>query len=853
MKGPAFINWLLERFCDPRLLEGIQGDLEEKLHERAAQTGRFKAKLLYAFQALGFMRLKFLRKNSKSNFHMVNHYFTSAVRSIKKQRVFSAIHIFGLATSMTLCLLMILFYMDQRGMDKHNEHYETTYRVISTEYNENRDRDDRLARSPYDIPDRLKGNFDQIETTSRLRNVRSEVRLQSKVIEFSGLFAESNFFSFFGFELQSGNEPTALQHPNSIVLSEELASKVFGENDPTGQLIEIGEMGSFQVTGVSKELSGRSHVQFDALLSMTSQEPQTTWTGKDAYYNYFRASQVDPTSIEGFLATLRPLYPNDLQAGRGFEVQRLSDINFGTIVRYEIGFVTPNFVFWFLAILAAVIMLSACFNYIGLSIAQSLKRAKEIGIRKIMGAGKKSVIFQFLIEAQVTVLVSWVIAIALLMVLLPIFNDLKVLRDIQGQIDISVWSNASLLLYFLGFAVFIGLIAGGYPSWYVGKVAFQQSLKKSGKKAPGIVLRKSLVLIQYIASVVFIITAIVVSRQSNHFFEMEYGFEKEHLASIEIKDAPYEALRNELLKQSNITSVSLSSSLPALEVVPRIEVRLTENSEPRPVSTFSVNQDFLNNFDISLTMGENFRKGQKPNQKVAMINAAMAQELSLSAAHQLPMTLKSKSGPIKIIGVVEDFKYQFLFVESGPLLLTYEPEKFQYLNIKYANLENHEAEEIIAANWREFDKIHPFEISHYDYEIDDIYAEFEDIAKIVGLIASLAIIIACIGQFGMILHHVELKTKEVGVRKVLGSGVPQLVVLLSRSFYGLIVISLLIGGPAAWFLNKAWTSSIGYAVEVDWTIVTLGIVMVVALASISILWLTVKAANTNPVKTLRYE
>ncbi len=853
MKGPAFINWLLERCCDPRLLEGIQGDLAEKLHEHIAQKGQFRAKLLYAFQALGFMRLRFLRKNSKFNFHMVNHYLTSAVRSMKKQRVFSAIHVFGLATSMTLCLLMILFYLDQRGMDKHNEYYETTYRVLSTEYNTDRDRIDWLARSPYDITDRLKGNFDEIESTSRLRNIGSEVRLQSKVIDFSGLFAEPNFFGFFGFELQSGSAATALQNPNSIVLSEELAKKVFGDSDPTGQLIEIGDMGSFKVTGVSKPLSGRSHLQFDALLSMSSHDPQVAWTGKDPYYSYFRTSQNDPAAIESFLTSLRPLLPNDLQAGRGFKVQKLSDISFGTIVRYEIGFVTPNFVFWFLAILAAVIMLSACFNYIGLSIAQSLKRAKEIGIRKIMGAGKKSVILQFLIEAQVTVLISWVIAIALLMVLLPIFNDLKVLRDIQGQIDISVWSNASLLFYFLLFAIFIGLIAGGYPSWYVGKVAFQQALKKSGKKAPGIVLRKSLVLIQYIASVVFIITAIVVTRQSNHFFEMEYGFEKEHLASIEIKDAPYEALRNELLKQTNITSVSLSSSLPALEVVPRTEVKLTENAEPRPVSHFSINEDFLNNFDIALILGENFRKGQNPDHKVAMINSAMAQELDLSADHQLPVTLKTEDGPIKIIGVVEDFKYQFLFVESGPLLLTYEPTDFQYLNIKYANLENHEAEEIIEASWREFDKIHPFEITHYDYEIDDIYAEFEDIAKIVGLIATLAIIIACIGQFGMILHHVELKTKEVGVRKVLGSGVTQLVVLLSRSFYGLIVISLIIGGPAAWFLNRAWTSSIGYAIDVDWAIMTLGFVLVIVLASISILWLTVKAANTNPVKTLRYE
>ncbi|MDW3197592.1 MAG: ABC transporter permease [Cytophagales bacterium] len=851
MRGPAFIEWLLERFCDPRLLEGIQGDLEEKLHENAARKGQFRAKLLYSFQALGFMRLKFLRKNSKSNLYMVNHYFTSAVRSMKKQRVFSAIHIFGLATSMTLCLLMILFYLDQQGMDRHNEHYESSYRILTT--NNERDRERKLATTPYDIAERLAGNFDNIEATSRYKSVASDIRLSDKTIGFSGLYAEPNFFSFFGYELNSGNPASALNNPGSVVLTQELSEKLFGQQDPIGQLIEIGDMGSFQISGITKPLEGRSHLLFDALISISSDQPEKAWTDRSAYYNYFRMPQGNEKAINNYLSSLRPLLPSEIQGTHNFELQKMSDINFGPPVRYELGFVTPNIVLWFLVILVSVIMLSACFNYIGLSIAQSLKRAKEIGIRKIMGAGKKTVIFQFLIEAQVTVLISWVFAIALLAIVLPIFNDLKVLRDIQGQIDISVWSNASLLLYFLGFAIFIGLIAGGYPSWYVGKVAFQQALKRTGKKAPGMALRKSLVLIQYIASVIFIITAIVVSRQSTHFFEMEYGFEKESLASIEIKDAPYEALRNELLKQSNITSVSLSSSLPALEVVPRTEVSLTENSEPKKVSNFAVNEDFLDNFSISLTLGENFRKSNNSDQKLAMINEAMAKELDISEEHQLPMTLKSENGPIKIIGVVEDFKYQFLFIESGPLLLTYEPESFEYLNIKYANLENHEAEAIIEASWREFDKIHPFEISHYAYEIDDIYAEFEDIAKIVGLVAALAIIIACIGQFGMILHHVELKTKEVGVRKVLGSGVSQLVMLLSRSFYGLIVISLLIGGPIAWFMNNAWTSKLGYSINVDWTIMTLGILLVIVLASVSILWLTVKAANTNPVKTLRYE
>lgn len=852
-KTPAFIDWLLERFCDPFLLEGIQGDLEEKFHENLDAKGQLHAKFLYAVQALGFIRLKFKQKNSKSNFHMVNHYLTSAMRSLRKQRVFSAINIFGLATSMTLCLLMILFYLDQRSMDQHNENYESTYRILTTEYNEERSRDENLAITPFDIGDRLKENIGAIDATTRLKAIGSEARLESKVIGFSGLYAEQNFFEFFGFELQKGAASSALQKPGSIVLSEELSIKLFGSEEPVGHLIEIGDMGSFQVTGITKPLEGRSHLEFDALISMSSHEAEKAWTGKNRYYNYFQMSDGEIGLANEYLSSLPSLLPPEFQGRQNFRVQKMSDINFGQLVRYEIGFVTPVFVLWFLVILAAVIMLSACFNYVGLSIAQSLKRAKEVGIRKIMGAGRKMVVTQFLIEAQVTVLVSWVVAIGLLMILLPMYNDLKVLRDIQGQIEISVWSNASLLLYFLGFAILIGLIAGGYPSWYVGKVAFRQALKKTGKKAPGVALRKTLVFIQYTTSVIFIVTAIVISQQSKYFFDMEYGFEKENLTSIEIKDAPYDALRNELLQQSNIKSVSLTSSLPALEVVSRVDVKLTENSDSRKVSQFDVNEDFLGNFDLQLIMGENFRKAPSGLETKAIINQSLAQELAITESTDLPMILKSEEGTFKIIGVVEDFKYQLLFVESGPLLLTYQPDQFRFLNIKYANLTQEEAAEIIESSWREFDKIHPFEVHHYQYELDDMYGEFEDIAKIVGLVAVLAIIIACIGQFGMILHHVELKTKEVGIRKVLGSGVTQMVVLLSKNFYWLIGIALLAGSPVAWFINQGWTSRLGYHIDVDWQIMTLGIVIVIVLSSLSILWLTVKAANTNPVKTLRYE
>ncbi len=793
---------------------------------------------------------------------MLSNYFNVAIRNILRNRIYSAINIFGLATAITLCLLIILFIIDQGSMDNHMPDQENAYRVLTGIYDKERDAVRHYATSPYETTERLELNHPEILETTRLIQENNEIRFGDRIFDFKGLYAESNFLNFFNFDLVD-SKAGALVNPNSVVLRKELGEKLFLDENPIGKQIEIKGLGSFLVTGVIDELIGRSHIEFDVIISFSSFNQrddainlQKDWIeGANRFRNYIKAKSDDLPAIERTLSDFVKLLPPENQADYSFGIQSLADVSMGEPVRNEIGFVTPFFVPWFLGILAAIVMLSATFNYVGLAIALAIKRAKEVGIRKIVGATKRQVFIQFLVEAQVTVLFSWVLSLALLSFLIPAYNDLKVLRDINGDIRIDMMANFHIYLIFLVFAIFIGFIAGGYPAWYVGKMSFSKALgRKESSARSSFLIRKSLIFLQYTSSIVFIVTAIVLQRQATHFFQMDYGFDQSNLINVPLKDMPYDAFKSELMRDSKISGVSVTNIFPGLDIAPKIDVYKQGGLEPVAMSKFSVNEDFLKNFGIELIEGRNFDSVIKSDSLGLLINAQAAGVLKIEPSSPNALIRLSKDGPSqRVIGVIDDFKYNLLFRDSGPLILTYANEGSRFVNIRYKELDEAEAALSIEGIWRQFDKLHPFEYTHFEFELNDMYNEFLDITRIVGVVSALAILIACLGQFGMILHHVQLKVKEVGIRKTLGANLRQLIYLLSRGYLTLIVLSAIIGTPIAWWINQEWTNRVAYSVTVNWWTLVLGLILVFGLAIISIVGLTWKTANNNPVDSLRYE
>lgn len=747
-------------------------------------------------------------------------------------------------------------------MDNQMPDQGTTYRVLTGIYDKDRDAVRYYATSPFETTERLKLNHPEIIETTQLIQENNEVRFGDRIFDFRGLYAEANFLEFFSFDLAEG-DVGALINPNSIVLGEELAKKLFLNENPVGKQVEIKELGSFLVTGLISELEGRSHIEFDVIISFSSFDQrsdavnlETDWIeGANHFRNYIKIETDDLSAIEKSLAGFVKLLPQENQSGYSFAVQSLAEVSMGDPVRNEIGFVTPFFVPWFLGILAAIVMLSATFNYVGLAIALAIKRAKEVGIRKIVGATKSQVFIQFLVESQVTVLFSWVLSLALLSFLIPAYNDLKVLRDINGDIRIDLMANFPIYLIFLAFAVLIGFLAGGYPAWYVGKMSYSKAIGRQESSAKSsFLIRKSLIFLQYTSSIVFIVTAIVLQRQATHFFQMDYGFDQTNLINVPLKDIPYETFRTELMRDSQIKGVSMTSALPGLNVAEQVDVFKQAATEPVGMSTFSVNEDFLSNFDIDIIGGRNFEKAIQSDSENVLINTQAAQVLGIDLDNPNEVIRLSQGGqPQRVVGVIDEFKYNLLFRESGPLVLTYANEGSRFVNIRYSEMDEKEAAFSIESVWRQFDKLHPFEYTHFEFELNDMYDEFMDIARIVGVVSALAILIACLGQFGMILHHVQLKVKEVGIRKTLGANLKQLIYLLSRGYLFLIVLSMIVGTPIALWINESWTNRVAYSVGVNvWTFV-LGFVLVFALAIVSIVGLTWRTANNNPVDSLRYE
>ncbi|MEP1095155.1 MAG: ABC transporter permease [Cyclobacteriaceae bacterium] len=886
MKKAAITNppkWplsVLKIFIKKDYLEEIQGDMQEVFEDDLEVFTLKKARRKYVWETVKLLRPVLTKKlegtQKLNNYGMIKNNLRIAFRSLIKQKEYSAINIFGLTVSMAVSMIIILFLIDQDQMDEHNPDADRIYRVLTEYDDEVKERVVASATSPFELRQLLEFNVDQVEETSQLVKGAGNVKFGEDVFSYGGLYVSPNFLKFFDFELEKGDKKNALQNVNSVVLSAELAKKLFRNQEPIGQLVEIDQHGSFSVTGIIDKTLVRSHLDFDLLIheemfsSVSSNEILlTNWEASSKnFYNYIKLKEgYSKKPLLSFLKTMDSKFPEEKQALYDFNVQLLSDINLGRLVGNEIGITSPNFVLYFFIVLAAVLMLSSSFNYMNLSIARGLKRAKEVGVRKVIGAGKRQIIVQFLVEAQLVMFCSLVAAFLLLQILVPIFNDLKILRDIDGAITMNFNSNLSVYFVFLSFSVAVGLVAGLYPAIYLSSFKSLKVLKgtTNAGKSPSFLFRKILVFCQYAFSVVFIITSIILYQQANLYANVDYGFTNKNMINVPIsKKIPYESFRNELLKRSEIEGVSAVSSLlivSSFEEVLLVNKNVSEDEVKS--ATLSIDPYTVENLDLKLLAGRNFLTTAVSDQKNSFIinekalaalgytdaDQALNQSIDVIKVHDTGRKIAEG----KIIGVVRDFNYQFVFLESGPLVMNYDPAILSSMNIKTGEISSAYAAEIIEEVWKEFDDVHPFEYETYAYSIADIDDEFGELVHIIGLVAFIAIIIACLGQFSMVVHHVQLKVKEIGIRKVLGSNLGSLMFMLSKDFMIVILAAVLVATPLAWKINDLWTSKVYLSPDVSFFNMSLGVGIILLTAFLTIFFLVRRAVNANPVESLKYE
>jgi len=798
---------------------------------------------------------------------MLKNYLKVAFRTFARHKGYSLINLLGLSASMSVSLLIILFIKEQKSYEQFHEHKDRIFRIISEVRPAPTGNTTAFASSPAPLASVLRHEYPDIEAIARLGKLNGTALYNGKSLAISGLWAEPSLFEIFSFALIAGDPQKALAAPNSLIITQQTAAKFFGAENPIGKVLALESLGDFTVTGLLQKPAGKTHLQsevFASFATLTALENQgilpkalDDWNNHSRYYNYLLLAERASAAELGakLAATAERFYPADNPNRYAFRLQALPDINLGPLLSNQIEHFTPNFAAYFLAGLALVLMLSAGINYVSLSVARSLKRAKEIGLRKVVGAQRLQIIKQFLIESVLFIFVALFISCLLLEWLVPQWNSLLLVRNDEMQISPDFIANTTTSFIFIAFSLVVGLLAGLYPALYLSRLMPAKVIKglPASKGFTGLTLRKALVVVQFAFSLIFIVSTILIYRQAEFFFAAEYGFNKENVINIPLREVPYAAFRNELSRSSHVSATSL---IPGDSfAMPRTNIRREQTDELTAAVLQSIDEHFIENLELTLAAGRNFSAFSTDQEQAVILNEKAVRELGFGAPLDAvgQIIVVGENSEARIIGVVQDYQFDFLWRPIGPLVLQFDPAQFRFANVRFRENDRAAALAFLEAAWRKFDRFHSFEYQFFDEQVEGNYRDFKDLIGIIGLTASLALIIACLGQLGMVSYSMQARIKEIGIRKVLGATVSQTVLLLSKDFVKLILGAIVVATPAAWLINNLWLQAIANRVEFYWWVIGLGILSTLALALATIGSQTIKAALANPVDSLRYE
>lgn len=817
---------------------------------------------------------------------MFYNYFKTGLRNILKYKVFSFINVFGLSVALSVCMLIILMLADQKSYDQFHAKKDRTYRVLS----KIEESVVPNATSPFPLSSTMREDYSIVEdATHLLPGVGGDATYGTKTVEMRGFFADSSFFNVFSFDLEEGNRHTALSNPNTIVISRELATMLFEDEDAVGKRVEFTdrglklqkldfgsdpgsksvEWGSFTITGVVDLQKYKSHIKFDMLVSTASlsalyqeekvQDFTDHWRRYSLCYTYLVLKEgVSEQKLNASLEDLVKRKYSEFDDLTGFKLipQSLNLITPGKFAGNPISLHLPIEAYYFLGFLALVIMLSACLNFTNLSIARALTRAREIGVRKVTGARRKDLIFQFLSESVLTVLFALALAYLILLAVKPAFMGLWA----NQYLNFDLQGNASTYIFFLGLALMIGLLAGTYPALYLSRYAPVKVLKNINHEKPGkLGLRKSLSAFQFVVSLFFIITSLLIYHQFRHYLDFEYGFDSENLVNIPTQGNDYQSISNILSTVPEVIRVSASGFVPATAMsngTTGVRKFRTEQ-EAVPFEYMSVDTSFIRNFGLTLVAGRNLPAASKSNNAI-VINEAAVKLLGYDHPSEVIGELVEAGiyeNPVEVVGVMKDFKFQTPVMEDGigPLMFRNQPERFSYLNVRIASTDITNTLTKLENQWKSVDPVHPFQYYFFEDQLVKVNQWLGDLVSIIGFIAFLAITIACLGMLGIATYTTERKNKEVGIRKVLGAAELNIALLLSRSFLTTLAVAIVIGAPISYMINQLWLQNFPNRVDFGWGTILIGSLLLLALGLLTIGSQTIRAARRNPVDTLRSE
>jgi len=797
---------------------------------------------------------------------MLRNYLLTAIRNIIKNKQVTIFNILGLSFSMSVCLLIIVIIQDQYSYDNMHSVRNNLYRIQTIDHN-SKYSFNKYASTTYPLADELARNYPFVERIAVLNNnFGGEARYEDVIIDISGFYTDSRFFDVFDFNLVRGKKEEVLEQPFSIVMRDDIAKKYFGDDDPVGKSISIEGYGDLRVTGIVEKPNSKTHLSFESLVSSSTIRSRADSAGSTAimdnwerfYSSYIYMVPVKGTDSQTIQAAFDKIserrYNENEDVNISFYLFPFNNIVPGPVLGNELGLAMPKIYLIFFTSLALIIILLASFNYTSLSIARSLTRMKEFGLRKTVGSDRKQIIFQILIEAIIISLLSLVVATGLLQFILPAFKGLK----LMSLLEVSPDQNVTVFLWFLVFALITGIIAGILPAVYVARVNPIVVLRGAAnlRILKRLTFRKTLLVIQYIFTIIFITTIILVYRQMIYMTNAEMGFDRELVYNIRLNGKDYKLVSDMYASLPEVIETAGSSHVPGVGSLRDTEIRKNREDEPINAHYFSITPSYVETMGLEVIAGKDMPEiMETKNELFAIISERAVNTLGFdSPAHAVGKNIIVEDSIIlEVRGVVKDYKYCALFLPFRPLVLRVQENEYNIASLRISTVDLHGTIEKFKEKWEEIDPDHEMEGMLLDDEIREYYSYFEDIIFTVGFVTFISILISSLGLLGMASYSIQTRKKEIGIRKVFGSKSNNIVFIIGWSSLKMLVISAIIAIPITYFGNNLWLEQIPLHVSYGAGTIIAGILVVVIIGILSILSQTIKASNTNPAETLKYE
>jgi putative ABC transport system permease protein len=803
---------------------------------------------------------------------MLKSILNTSLRNLFRHRAFSLINLTGLAIGMSLGMMILLIVKEQYSFDNFHADIDKVYRVNTVAIRDGYD--EPYASSPLPLAEAISSEYSFTDDVVSLNRMSTNDLVYGNInVPVSGFWVSPSFLQVFNFPLERGNAATALNDPKGIVLTAEMAQTVFGKQEPLGQTIQVGAFGEFYVTGVLKKIEGRTHFNFRALGSLAAiplleaagkvYKSTGNWNNYYGSYNYIKLKEgANADDVTPALAAVVNKYYSDLKLetrdkGYRFELQPLGKITPGPELSNGLGDGMPEFALLFLGTLAIIVLVMACFNYTNLMIAKSMSRAREIGIRKVVGAQRAQVFFQFVGEAVAFSLITLIFSYVVLQFLKAGFNRL----DMAGEFKMSLTEDVALYGYFIVFAVLVGVIAGLLPAGYLSSFRPAKVLKDSGnlvKAYSGMSLRKVLVVVQFAMSVAFVIVVLVIERQTDFMLHKDIGVNQDDILNLRLQGNPFDKVANEMANVPGVFTVAGLSHALGTGADAASDYRKNPGDEPFSMRDFFVDENYVNNLGMKFVAGKNFDPTATSDVERHVILNETALPLfkftdPISAIGQ--QIYAGDSVELVVIGVVKDFNFRPMNYQIGPLALRKSKPGFNWVSMRIDASQKESVKAAVKAKWKTIDPVHEADMMIMRDQINESMtnAGFHDVIKIVGYISFLAVTLACLGMLGMAMYSTQTRVKEIGIRKVMGANEKDITFLLSRSFFYLVVIALAIGVPAGYFFANTFLEGFAYKIDITPAILALGAGIIVVLGGLTIMSQTWKAAGLNPAKSLRSE